>query len=351
MKRTFLTLLAVILLMCIPLSMAPAQAKQLRIGYITRLSVPWWIVCEKWFTDAAAKLGFKPVIYHPPQLTVEDQVRVLESWVAAGVDGILIGPNDPAAPINAINSAIDAGVPVLCGYGVDSPDSKRLLFEGYDAGQLGVALGKGLVASLKLAGKTSPGRVSYHTGGMQSTEDVASFDGFKSAVEAAGYTVVEPVLDGGDPAKALASASETISLYPDLVGMLGYYDYTGPALGKAVTDADKIGEIVVQADGFIGQMVPYMQSGAISATVDLVQYDGSYRAAEILFKLAKAGKAGWTKVLQSYKKDYPADKNDLRGFGWLTYSKVNVQKWPEITWMMTLPDWQKKYPKVWDIIK
>ncbi len=351
MKRALFIVLAVVLLVAIPLASVTAQAKQLRIGYITRLSVPWWIVCDKGFQDAAAKFGFKPVIYDPPQLTVEDQVRVLESWVAAGIDGVVIGPNDPAAPINAINEAIDAGIPVLTGYGVDSPDSKRLLFVGYDAGQLGVALGKGLLASLKLAGKEPPGKVSYHTGGMASTEDVASFDGFKKVVEDAGYTVVEPVLDGGDAAKALANASETISLYPDLAGMLGYYDYTGPALGKAVTDAGKIGDIVVQADGLIGEMVPYLESGAISATIDLVQYDGSYLAAEILYKLAKAGKANWTKVLKSYVKNYPENKNDLLGFGWITYNKVNVQKWPEIAWMMTLAEWQKKYPKVWDIIK
>ena len=350
MKRPFLILLAVLLLICIPLTFVPAQAKQLRIGYITRLSVPWWIVCEKGFTDAAAKLGFKPVIYHPPQLTVEDQVRVLESWVAAGIDGVLIGPNDPAAPINAINSAIDAGVPVITGYGVDSPDSKRLLFEGYDGTALGVAFAKGLVASLKLAGIKPPGKISYHTGGMQSTEDVASYDGFKGVVEAAGYTLIEPVLDGGDPAKALASASETISLYPDLVGMLGYYDYTGPALGKAVTDADKIGQIVVVA-GLIGQVVPYMKSGAVSGVIDFVQYDGSYRAAEMLYKLAKAGKAGWTNVLKSYKKDYPANKLDIQGFGWVTATKVNIPKWPEIGWIMALDEHQKKYPKVWEILK
>ena len=351
MKRPFLILLAVLLLICIPLTFVPAQAKQLRIGYITRLSVPWWIVCEKGFTDAAAKLGFKPVIYHPPQLTVEDQVRVLESWVAAGIDGVLIGPNDPAAPINAINSAIDAGVPVITGYGVDSPDSKRLLFEGYDGTALGVAFAKGLVASLKLAGKKPPGKISYHTGGMQSTEDVASYDGFKGVVEAAGYTLIEPVLDGGDPAKALASASETISLYPDLVGMLGYYDYTGPALGKAVTDAGKIDTIAVQADGLIGEMVPYMKSGAIDATIDLVQYDGSYLGGEILYKLVKAGKAKWTSVLKTYKPDYPANKEDLLGFGWVTYNKVNVAKWPEIAWIMTIQEHQKKYPEVWKIIQ
>jgi len=349
MKRTFLVLLAVVLLICVPLATATAQAKQLRIGYITRLSVPWWIVCEKGFTDAAAKFGFKPVIYHPPQLTVEDQVRVLESWVAAGVDGVLIGPNDPAAPINAINEAIDAGVPVITGYGVDSPDSKRLLFEGYDGGTLGVDFGKGLVATLKLNGVTS-GKVSYHTGGMQSTEDVSSFNAFKKVVEDAGYTVVEPVLDGGDPAKALASAAETISLYPDLVGMIGFYDYTGPALGKAVTDAGKIGQIVVIA-GLIGQVVPFMRSGAVSGVIDYVQYDGSYRAAEMLYKLAKAGKANWTKVLQGYKKDYPANKLELQGFGWVTATKTALKPWPEIGWIKTLDDHMKQYPKVWQILK
>ncbi len=349
MKRTLLIVLAVVLLISIPLTAATAQAKQLRIGYITRLSVPWWIVCQKGFEDAAAKFGFKAVIYHPPQLTVEDQVRVLESWVAAGIDGVLIGPNDPAAPINAINEAIDAGVPVITGYGVDSPDSKRLLFEGYDGATLGVDFAKGLIGTLKLKGITS-GKVSYHTGGMQSTEDVSSFNAFKQVVEDAGYTVVEPVLDGGDPAKALASAAETISLYPDLVGMIGFYDYTGPALGKAVTDADKIGQIVVVA-GLIGQVVPFMRSGAVSGVIDYVQYDGSYKAGEMLYKLAKAGKANWTKVLKTFKKDYPENKLDLQGFGYVTNVKLNLKPWPEIGWIKTLDDHMKQYPKVWDILK
>jgi ribose transport system substrate-binding protein len=356
-RRTFLALLIVLLCVCVTVVFAegtkeaPKAAAMPKIGYITRLSVPWWIVCDQGFKDAATSLGFNPVIYDPPELTVEDQVRVMESWVAAGLNGILMAPNDPGSPIGVINKAIDAGIPVLCGYGVDSPDSKRLLFVGYDAYQLGVALGKGLLASLKLQGVKPPGRISYHTGGMVSTEDVASLDGFKKPVEAAGYTVVEPILDGGDPAKAVALARQTIDLYPDLVGMLGYYDYTGPALGKAVTDAGKIGKIAVQADGLIGEMVPYMKSGAISATIDLVQYDGSYDAAEILYKLIKAGRANWDSVLKQYQPDYPNNKELLLGFGWVTYNKVNVEKWPEIAWIMTLEEWQKKYPKVWEIIK
>jgi len=360
MKKKILSVICMmgfVLLLSFPFSYAGSKkggAKEEgapKIGYITRLSVPWWIVCEEGFRDAGADLGFKPVIYHPPELTVEDQVRVMESWVAAGLDGIFIGPNDPAAPIGVINEAIAAGIPVLCGYGVDSPDSDRLLFVGYDPYDLGVALGKGLLSSLERAGVKPPGRVSYHTGGMVSTEDVASLTGFKKAIEGAGYTVIEPILDGGDPAKAMALARQTIDLYPDLVGMLGYYDYTGPALGKAVTDAGKTDKIVVQADGLIGEMVPYFENGAIDATIDLVQYDGSYLAGEILFELSKTDKANWDSVIKKYKPEYPGDKELLLGVGYVTYKKVNVQKWPEIDWIMTLEEHQKKYPDAWEIMK
>jgi ABC-type sugar transport system substrate-binding protein len=355
-KKRMIAVLTVFVLLLFSSSFVYAEGTKeeeevYKIGYITRLSVPWWIVCEEGFRAAAKDFAFKPVIYHPPELTVEDQVRVMESWVAAGLDGIFIGPNDPAAPIGVINSALDAGIPVLCGYGVDSPDSDRLLFVGYDPYQLGVALGKGILAILDHEGITPPGKISYHTGGMVSTEDVASLDGFRKPIEAAGFTVVEPVLDGGDPAKAMALAMETIELYPDLVGMLGYYDYTGPALGKAVTDAGKIDDIVVQADGLIGEMVPYMKTGAIDATIDLVQWDGSYLAGEILYKLAEAGQKNWDSVLKRYHPEYPKDKEHMLGFGWVTYDKVDVEKWPEIAWMMTIPEHQKKYPEAWEILK
>lgn len=325
-----------------------APVEKPKIGYITRLAVPWWVVCEKGFSAAGADFGFEPIIYDPPQLTVEDQVRVMETWIAAGLDGIMIGPNDPAATIGVINQAIDAGIPVVTGYGVDSPESKRLVFVGYDPYDLGVAEGKGLLACFEAQGVEPPGKVSYHTGGMASTEDVESLKGFREPVEAAGFEVLEPVLDEGDASKAIARASETIQLYPDLKGMLGYYDYTQPALGKAVTDAGKIDEIVVMGGGIIGEVVPYLESGAIDATMDLVQYEGSYLGGEILYKLAQAGQDDWESVLT----EYPIkDKELMLGVGFITYEKLDVEVWPEIGWMMTIDEWKTEFPDVWDVLK
>jgi ABC-type sugar transport system substrate-binding protein len=318
-----------------------------KIGYITRLAVPWWVVCEKGFSAAGADYGFEPIIYDPPQLTVEDQVRVMETWISAGLDGIIIGPNDPAATIGVINQAIDAGIPAITGYGVDSPESNRLAYVGYAAYELGLASGKGMVAMLELQGIEPPGKISYHTGGMASTEDVAALEGFTEPLEEAGFEVIEPVLDEGDAAKAIARASEVLALYPDLKGMLTFYDYTGPAVGKAVTDAGKIDDIVVISDGFIGEMVQYLESGAIDASIDLVQYEGSYIGGEMLYKLSQAGQEGWDDVLSEYSL---VDKELILGVGFLTYEEVGLEMWPEIGWMMDLETWKTEFPDVWEVL-
>jgi len=332
-------------------AVTPSPTKKVTIGYITRLAVPWWIVAEAGFKKAAKDYGFEAKIYHPSVLTVGEQIRVMEEWIASkAVDGILIGPNDPAAVIDVISEAIDAGIPVLCGYGVDSPKSERLLYVGYDPYKLGVALGKGALALLKIAGKSPPGRITYHTGGMASSEDVASWEGFKKTVEAEGWTVMEPILDEGNAAKAVALAEQAIDMYDDLVLMLGYYDYCGPALGEAVTRKNKIGEIIVHADGLIAGDIPYFENGAIWATMELNQFDGSYLAAKILYELALAGKDKWEDVLKKYAPNWPENKVIDLGFGWVTREKFDVEPWPELAWILTLDEYAEKYPDAWKVI-
>ncbi|MBA7716766.1 hypothetical protein ES703_125842 [subsurface metagenome] len=73
-KKILVLFTAVLVLIFSFSSLVYAAEKDVRIGYITRLSVPWWIVCEDGFRDAATDFGFTPVLYHPPQLTVEDHL-------------------------------------------------------------------------------------------------------------------------------------------------------------------------------------------------------------------------------------------------------------------------------------
>lgn len=83
-----------------------------KIGYISRLAVPWWIIADEGFKAAGKEFGFEAVIYDPPELTVEDQVRTMETWLASDFNGVFFAPNDPAAPISVINKGIDNKIPV-----------------------------------------------------------------------------------------------------------------------------------------------------------------------------------------------------------------------------------------------
>ncbi|MEM1607235.1 MAG: hypothetical protein QXM44_05605 [Candidatus Bathyarchaeia archaeon] len=132
--------------------------------------------------------------------------------------------------------------------------------------------------------------------------------------------------------------------------MLGYYDYCGPAIGKAITERGKIGQIIGHADGLIGADIPYFENGALGATIELRQYEGSYLAGEILYKLIIAGREKWNDVLKEYVPEYPAKKEILLPFGWITAKKLDVEPFPELGWIKTLDEFKNEFPEVWRII-
>jgi len=275
----------------------------------------------------------------------------METWIAMETDAILLGTNDPNAVIGIISQAIDAGIPVIAGVSNDAPDSDRLLFVGFGAPETGVSLAKALLAMLELEGVSPPGKISFHLGTLGTTEDVASWDAFREVIEAAGYEAIEPIVDGGDAAIASALAEETIALYPDLVGMAGRYDYTGPAIAQVLEDAGKTDQIAVIATGLTGAVAPFFETGAVDALVDTAQYDASYLAGEILYKLTQAGSENWDDILKEYCPGYPANSEIVTKLGLITAEKVDIEKWDEVGWIMTVEENQVAYPDVWDVIR
>lgn len=65
--------------------------------------------------DAAAKeLGVKVTVVGPgAESEIEQQVAMIEQQIGAGVDAIVCAPNDAGAAANALQAALDQGIPVL----------------------------------------------------------------------------------------------------------------------------------------------------------------------------------------------------------------------------------------------
>jgi len=331
---------------------APEGEKVIQLGYLGRGAVPWYIVSEAGCRRAGADLGFDPIVYLPPTFTVEDQVRVMESWVAMGIDGILIEPNEAKALISVIDLAIDTGIPIILADS-DAPESKRLLFVGLKLYDFGVSIAKGTLAALEVAGVSPPGKITYHTGFLSTYKDLEVHDGWLQTIEAAGFEAVEPLLDESDSAVALSNAETALALYyPGLVAMSGFYDYTAEAIGKAITDAGLIDKVVGHGVGLTGAQVPFLETGALDGLIDCGQFGTTYFGFEILYKLALAGPEGWDDVLKEYVPGYPADTVLYKMLiGWLTPDKVDYEVWPEIEWIKSLAEHQAAFAELWDVIR
>ena len=188
---------------------------------------------------AAKELGVKVTITGPSTLDMSMFVNMIETTIARRPAGLLISAWDPSVVIAPIAEAFDAQIPVVT-VDVDAPTSKRLTFVGTNWFDLGVRQGEAMVKAL--AGKK--GQVAL-LGLTEQYIDQQAFAGFKSVIEKAGLTAMEPQHDHGDSAVAAQVASSVIQSTSDLVGIAGFDSESGPGIGTAVKETGKVGQIIV----------------------------------------------------------------------------------------------------------
>jgi ribose transport system substrate-binding protein len=145
---------------------APADApKKYRFAVIPKsLDIPVFDYAKKGAERAAKELGNVEVIWRGPETGDQlKQKEILEGFITQRVDGIAISCLNGDFLTEAINRAVDSGIPVVT-WDADAPNSKRLAFYGVDdkasgrvMGEEAVKLlgGKGTVALMTTIGATN----------------------------------------------------------------------------------------------------------------------------------------------------------------------------------------------------
>ena len=78
------------------------------------LASEYWGYVKNGCDAAAAELGIKVTVVGPgAESEIEQQVAMIEQQIGAGVDAIVCAPNDAGAAANALQAALDQGIPVL----------------------------------------------------------------------------------------------------------------------------------------------------------------------------------------------------------------------------------------------
>jgi len=271
---------------------APAAAPSVAPEDVTIVVIgksihPYWSNVELGVRAAGEALGLPAenvIFFVPPREDVAAQIQAMETYIAQGVTGIAIAPSDPNALEPVMARAAEAGIFVTT---LDTPPvdgSVSLVYIGTDNYTAGTIAGEAMKQLLPDGGLVGIGR-----GSDTALNALQRTDGFLAALEGSAITTLEPVNDREDSATALNLANSTISANPDLAGAFGVYAYNGPAWGTAVNEAGRAGDIKVVAFDATTDIINYIKSNVIQATVAQREYDMGYRSVELIYNMAQMG--------------------------------------------------------------
>ncbi len=270
--------------------------------------------------DAAKELGAKYGITikidwrTPNEEDAQKQADAIEQLVLAGADGIAVSCSDANKLTDAINSAVNNGVPVAT-FDSDAPASKRFVTYGIDDEKCGEQImdelakamdGKGIVAIL--AGNQNAPNLQKRALGVRN-----------AAKKYPGITIRDTYYHKETPQDAAAKIEQVMQANPDITGWAfvgGWPLFTDNALKW------QPGTIKCVSVDALPAELQYLKSGHVQILLGQRVYEWGYRSVELL-------------IDKIYLKKDPASVKEVSDL--IPVTKENVDAFAE--------NWKKWLPK------
>ena len=214
-------------------------SKKLKIAFVTNNAATFWTIARAGCNDAARALGNVEVDFRIPSTGgAAEQQQILDDLLAKGVDGIAVSPIDPVNQQALLDKI--AGQTLLVCHDSDAPQSKRVCYIGTDNVAAGVAAGQLIKAALPKGGK-----IMVFVGSMDAQNAKDRFAGIKQELAGSNISVIDVRTDETDTIRAQKNAEDTLVKYPDVAGLVGLWNYNGPAILNAVRSAGQAGKVQI----------------------------------------------------------------------------------------------------------
>jgi ABC-type sugar transport system substrate-binding protein len=229
-------------------------------------------VALKQFGD---QYGVKVTIAGPVEWDMDAFAKAIEEVAARKPTGMLVYGFSPALK-NAINNAVDAGIPVVTA-DADVADSKRFAFVGTDWYEVGVTHGREMARLTGGKGKVAAIMVV----GMDIFDDC--LQGYKDELKR--YPDMEFVGVHDDKASVQEVAritSDILSAHPDIAGISGF-DGASAGIGAALKEAGKAGKVMVTAQDVDPPQIKHLEQGTFHVCVGQKRKLFSYYGLKLLY--------------------------------------------------------------------
>jgi LacI family transcriptional regulator len=193
----------------------------------------------------------------------EGEEEALEAAIAAKVDGIITFPSRPETLRPWIRRASRSHIPVVC-VATDAPNSGRLGIVAIDT------LASGAIAA-DLMGKFLGGRtgsVGITVFDMGITEHAEKYGAFESTLKSfyPHLELLKPIEDHDVEREAYRKCRKLFEERTDLAGMYVTTEASIPVL-NAACDAKVLDRLTIITTDLFPDLVPYIRSGAVAATI------------------------------------------------------------------------------------
>jgi ribose transport system substrate-binding protein len=224
-------------------------------------SLPYWQEAKAGFMDATRGLGVKAEFTGSDSYSPQAELEAFQKAVASHPSGIAVSPARPDIFKDAIDAAVQSGIPVIC-IDSDAPESHRLLFMGTDNYQAGLMSGKRMADLLHGKGQvvivTVPGQLNLD----ERVRGVA--DAFRKYPE---IKILRTLDDKNDPRSANDQISSLLDAKSTVDGIVCVEAAGGPGAAESLHRLNLGGKIPIVAMDKTPETLDFISEGVISATV------------------------------------------------------------------------------------
>lgn len=207
----------------------------------------------------------------------EGDLELLLADAKDGFDGVLVAPGNPRHIAPALRALAKKQVPVVC-VASDAPHSERLASIAVDACTSGA-----IAAELFSRILEKPGSLAIITGELTTLDHAEKLRGFAAnlALLAPHLTLLPAIESHEQPELAYKQTLQLVSHKPCPLGIYLSTANSIPVL-RALEKKNLLGEIKIVATDLFPELVPYIETGQVLATLYQRPYRQGKTAVEIL---------------------------------------------------------------------
>lgn len=240
---------------------AKPNGEPLEIAVVVKIvGIPFFNAFEDGVKKAAADFGVNAYVTGPTDADPAQQVKIIEDLISAGVDGIVVVPNDATALEAVLQRARDKGIFVIAN---ESPGQK-----GADYDIELIDNQKFAEAAAESAAKAMGGKGEYamFVGGL-SVPLHNTWADIVTKYLAEKYPDMKEATDripcGEDAEQAHTKTLELVKTYPELKGIIGFGSLGPIGAAQAVREKDLIGKLAVVGNVMPSQAAQYLKDGSL----------------------------------------------------------------------------------------